>query len=677
MTPTIEAIKEAADLPAIVESLTGHPGSPGGLYHCPVCGSGDGPNHTGALSIDPAKGNTQWHCFSCGNGGDVLDLAGFIGHTDDLLEKRRIAAGWAGMPTDSPYTRPTPRGSAMAWDSPAVVTTGPGDADGRLEAERSAIEAARAAIGDPEAVAYLEGRGIGQGDAVRLGLGYDRSARRVVIPVPGAEGYHLDRAIDHDGDHKYHKPRGLRQPIWNPAAMDGECIVVVEGPMDALALDLAGYGGQAVALCGTAWRDLVEALRARQWRGTVIAALDADEAGRRAQGDLVAALTESGIAATGADPWAELGAKDAAEAWAKDPAALTDTVARAVADGTERARREAAEARAREYEATLERLHVVSTTAALMNVYELRGMAEPIPTGIGSLDAALGGGLAAGLYALGATSSLGKTTLMGQIADAVAAQGRPVLFVTLEQSAEEMAAKALSRYMDSHPGPDGKTHLVTARDLMRPSWRDGMGGNPAARDALLPACDGYSREVGDRLRYLVADDEPTVEDVAAIARSVAEGEGLAPLVIVDYLQILKVPDGSLSDKQATDRNVTALRRLARDLVTPVLTISSLNRASYSGTVTMEAFKESGSIEYGSDVLMGLQPWGMGEEMEGETNADRAKRKGRKIVNDSKLEPVRDVAVTVLKNRWGPITGEYDGVRLEYRALANRFVEPGR
>jgi replicative DNA helicase len=60
----------------------------------------------------------------------------------------------------------------------------------------------------------------------------------------------------------------------------------------------------------------------------------------------------------------------------------------------------------------------------------------------------------------------------------------------------------------------------------------------------------------------------------------------------------------------------ALKQISRDFSIPVIGISSLNRASYSknnqnggqngaGKVALESFKESGAIEYSSDILIGL------------------------------------------------------------------------
>lgn len=82
--------------------------------------------------------------------------------------------------------------------------------------------------------------------------------------------------------------------------------------------------------------------------------------------------------------------------------------------------------------------------------------------------------------------------------------------------------------------------------------------------------------------------------------------GQAPVVLVDYVQILAPHDIRATDKQNTDKAVLELKRISRDFKIPVIGISSFNRANYKEKVTLEAFKESGSLEYGSDVLIGLQ-----------------------------------------------------------------------
>lgn len=133
--------------------------------------------------------------------------------------------------------------------------------------------------------------------------------------------------------------------------------------------------------------------------------------------------------------------------------------------------------------------------------------------------------------------------------------------------------------------------------------------------------------------------------------------GNVPVVIIDYIQILAPYNERATDKQNMDKSVMELKRISRDYKTPAIGISSFNRASYKEAVTMEAFKESGAIEYSSDVLMGLQFEGTGGA---KFDADEAKK-----------QHPRKVELVILKNRNG-LTGEK--LNFEYYSKFNLFDE---
>lgn len=77
--------------------------------------------------------------------------------------------------------------------------------------------------------------------------------------------------------------------------------------------------------------------------------------------------------------------------------------------------------------------------------FVLKNKSGGISTGFENLDKLLDGGLYPGLYVIGANSSLGKTTLVLQIADSIAKSGQGVLIFSLEMSRFELIAKTLSR----------------------------------------------------------------------------------------------------------------------------------------------------------------------------------------------------------------------------------------
>ena len=135
--------------------------------------------------------------------------------------------------------------------------------------------------------------------------------------------------------------------------------------------------------------------------------------------------------------------------------------------------------------------------------------------------------------------------------------------------------------------------------------------------------------------------------------------GRRPLVIVDYLQIVAPHDIRATDKQVVDNCVLELKRISRDCKIPVIAISSFNRAGYRLEATFEQLKESGAIEYGSDIVLGLQLKGAGGN---NFNATEEKKR----------DP-RQVELVILKNRQGKVG---DKVLFEYYPMFNLFNEAG-
>ena len=656
-------VKEATSLKAFADdhlerARRGH------AYACPFCGSGGRgtANSDSAFSIR----DDVFKCFACGAGGDIFDLAAqvFGIDTDNHAAQLEAVADWARLPLMVSQARE--HAEAMSPSpavEPAPVIKPERDYAAGRAAERDFILQAQGNISDPEAVAYLERRGWTLEDARRFGLGWDKAKRRIVIPYCGSEYYHIDRAIDEAAKPKYLKPKADdvgAEPIWNPAALEMECLIVVEGAFDAMALERMGY--EAVALGGVGIRDLLAFIQMRAEPPVCVLCFDRDAAGQKAQAGAVKALSEAHLPYLTVEWPNELKGKDCDE-MARGNRAGLEAALRPVWEKAEEWHEKAAE---KAFEAAVQTLKVTDPNAAAWGLLSLENCPEPVPTGFKNLDKALGGGLpAAGLVTLGAISSMGKTTLALQIAEQIADGGRAALFVTIEQSAKELVAKSLSRLTATM---DGVQYAATANEIASPAARAAWGTRKT--EHLAQACEAFCKRSG-KLRIVEAVKQPTVSDIEAAARWFARREERPPVVFVDYLQLLKPPNDRDDDKRATDGNIRQLRQLARDLQTPVVVISSLNRASYSTGVTLEAFKESGAIEYGSDVLLGLQPFNMSNQLE---NIDdkRAKSKGRQIARDCKADDVRKCEISILKNRNGATPKE--GVRMMFDAPHGNWYE---
>ena len=649
-------------------------------YVCPICGSGNGPNRTAALTIQPDKG--QWRCFSCGHGGDVFDLAGAIHGTEDKREQLSLVAEWFGLEDGTGGHERPPKPAQRTASTKGAAHAVEDHTEGRA-ASRAYVEAMRANITNPEAVAYLQARGLTLEDAERFGLGYDPNAGgardergnwcrrgRIVIPWRGSDYYHIDRSIDTAAkDGKYIKPKAADvgpQPLWNRDVIgSGRPYFVVEGALDALAIE--AVGGEAVALGGTGAEQFISAAALHKSATMPILMLDNDEPGRAAQASLEARLDAEGIGHTVALP---LVGEDAAE-WLEKS---RDGMEMFVPFIIDEAYQVAEVTRERAYSQAMRKLQVRDTADVAHGILDLEDMRETIGTGLVDLDITLGGGLpSSGLVALGAVSSTGKTTFAVQIADHMAAEGRPVLFVTIEQSAQEIVAKSISRIMATRTRESGGGLQASAQHILTGSTRKRwQTSDPEKQAALEYACAEYERSIAANMHILEGMRQPKVSDVRAVAERMAEHDGQAPLVFIDYLQLLAPQDERDTDKRAVDRNVMSLRQMARDLDTLVFTISSLNRSSYSGAVDMESFKESGAVEYGSDVLLGLQPRDMTVALDGKRDDTAKKAEAKKRMREFKRAVDREAEVVIIKNRNGGGAGTT--VPLRYNALTNTFTD---
>ena len=297
---------------------------------------------------------------------------------------------------------------------------------------------------------------------------------------------------------------------------------------------------------------------------------------------------------------------------------------------------------------------------------------KAIPTGFETLDNCLGEGLYPGLYFIGAISSLGKTTLALQIADNIAKAGHGVLIFSLEMSRSELMAKTISResLMLSLSQTGRTENAFSTRGILRASFH----GNPEQLEHIRRVIEDYS-EWGASVTIREGIGDVGVREI----KSYVEGyirlhDGKVPVVVIDYLQILAPYNDRYTDKQNVDKNVLELKRLSRDYQLPVIGVSSFNRESYNAPVTMASFKESGAIEYSSDVLIGLQVDGI-ERAPSEKDSEYKERLQRTLENvdacKRRGEPIA-IEAKILKHR----NGVPGSVHFTFHSRYNLFIEQG-
>lgn len=250
----------------------------------------------------------------------------------------------------------------------------------------------------------------------------------------------------------------------------------------------------------------------------------------------------------------------------------------------------------------------------------------PTPTGFKALDNMLDSGLYKGLYVIGAMTSMGTTSLLNQITDQIAQQGKDVLFFSLEMSRMDLMSKSVSRLNDDKGIERYAKHV-----------------------SIIEGIDGL-----------------TVEDISRIAKRHAQATGSAPIVVVDYIQLIApsvaYTDPHTADKQNMDRAALRLKHLSHDLNTAVFAISSINRHSYKAPVSMSSFKESGGIESLADVLIGLDFKTM------------LKDRNRVDIEHEKQKSPRNITLTIIKNKLGQTGHRVD---YKYYPAYSLFEEVGK
>ncbi len=285
----------------------------------------------------------------------------------------------------------------------------------------------------------------------------------------------------------------------------------------------------------------------------------------------------------------------------------------------------------------------------------------PIKTGFNLLDNSLDGGIRPEqLIIIGAISSLGKTTFVLQAADFIAKSGQDVLIFSLEMSENELMSKSISRQTFTSCGINENDLSLAKTSLGITSGDRWKNYSKAEKEHINKAVKEYTQSA-KHIYINVGCGNITVDYIRKQVENQIHLTNRKPIVIVDYLQILAPHSDRISDKQATDYNVTSLKRIARDFKLPVIAISSFNRTSYTSTAKMSAFKESGSIEYSSDILITLT-------LKNATDEEKT-TKEKAVSND--IRTPRNIELTILKNRSGR-TG--DVIPYLFYAAFNTFVE---
>lgn len=628
--------------------------SKGGLYCCPFCGSGHGAHKTGAVKYYPTT-NTICCFGACEKKSyDIFDvyankygadyntalqmLAGEIGieidpyRPEGAADQREAMPGKPAQAPQSDFKQQDDKNTMRQQEAPER------GAQERTEGKADYTEyykVCRERINSPEAASYLSARGISVNTAAAYWIGFDPQADPANAPggigdikhpcprliIPTSKRHYVGRRIDGVKEWEKMNPKiemGASSPwIFNfntLYAQEVREVFITEGAFDALSVIEAGAA--AVALNSTSNAEtLIEQLEKKKPAATLIISLDNDKGGSRKSPIIAKELERLNIPYITADICGQH--KDPNEYLQQDREGFIKSVRAAVAA-----------VRKTYIDDFLEKIQTEAY--------------KPYQTDLSFFDDLLNGGvIRQSLLLLMAAPGTGKTTLCQQISEAMAAHRKPVIYLNLEMSREQMLAKAISGRLAKR----GK--FYSALHIMQ-----GYKWSEADAAEIKEALQEYSRDIFPYLQYnpdgVGGDLDSILEYLKAVGEQAKAAGAAAPVVVVDYLHLISSRNG-IDTQELIKQSVTGLKKYAIDYNTFVIGIVATNRISNSsGRITLESGRDSSNIEYTADYQLSLNYYD---------------------IDNGKVSPNDVEKIAVLQQQ--------EERQMIIRVLKGRFVAPGR
>lgn len=488
-----------------------------------------------------------------------------------------------------------------------------------------------------EVKSYLNKRGITIETAHKYHLGAGANGMDYTLVIPNDNGSYTERYLDPLQNKDRYRKTG--NGLFNSKVLfDGDTrtpIFVTEGQIDALSIIESGY--KAMATCSTTSIDLfVDEIKKLLNQGKEIAPLilcfDNDKSGKKATEKTIAALEKTIAALKNKEIEIEIDVfkfskkyKDINEYFLKNKSSFLEEIEK-IYD--------------KNYILTIEE-EIENYNSKETNInalydlfYENKNNIDPISTGFKKLDEVLEGGLYGELYTVGGASGEGKTAFSLQMMDNIAQSGKDILIISLEMSRLELVARSLSRltYDISTSIKHTFNEAYAKTEVGISNLRRYKKYSKEELKVIKEAKDKY-KEYAKRIHVIEGIGNITIEKITSVIERHIDLTGNIPVVLIDYLQLIAPEDARLSDKQIIDKTMLELKRITRDYNIPIVLISSVNRESYKGkkdaSISMASFKESGSIEFTSSIVIALE-----------------------VEKEDTEKKTRDIKLSVLKNRKG-------------------------
>ncbi|OOR92115.1 replicative DNA helicase [Moraxella caviae] len=190
------------------------------------------------------------------------------------------------------------------------------------------------------------------------------------------------------------------------------------------------------------------------------------------------------------------------------------------------------------------------------------------------------------MVVVAARPSMGKTTFAMNLAESALLKGLPVVVFSMEMPAESIVQRLISSF-----GAINQTNLRSGN----------MDENEWARFSTAMTT------LQNTHLYVDARNNLPPSEVRSTCRRLAKNhEGGLGMIIIDYLQLMKVPGMENNRVGEIGEISRSLKALAREMDCPVIALSQLNRSLENRPnkrPVMSDLRESGAIEQDADLIM--------------------------------------------------------------------------
>ena len=244
-----------------------------------------------------------------------------------------------------------------------------------------------------------------------------------------------------------------------------------------------------------------------------------------------------------------------------------------------------AEGRNKEGEALPIKQILGSTIKQMKELHGREDGLSGITSGFRDIDERTSGWQKADLIIVAARPSMGKTTYaMNLIENALMATNRPCVVFSLEMPAESLAMRMLSSLckIDQSKVRSGKLNATEWKEL-----------------------SGTAKMFSEKPLYIDDTAGLTPPEMRARTRQVYRKHNDIGLVMVDYLQLMRVSGTSEGRTHEISEISRSLKALAKEFNCPVIALSQLNRSLEqrpNKRPIMSDLRESGAIEQDADII---------------------------------------------------------------------------